>query len=99
MVEGGHEVKTVLSIETARPVTIHELNDFFAGLSARVPGCFVSQGPSSRGRVSVVILSNRPVQLETAEEVLESLPRLCDAITGLDLQESIPRRPRALAAT
>ncbi|WP_328291455.1 hypothetical protein OG218_01855 [Kineococcus sp. NBC_00420] len=87
-------MKTVLSIETARPVAIHELNDFFAGFSARVPGCFVSQGPSSRGRVSAVILSNRPIRLEIAEEVLESFPRLCDAITGLALQESVPRRPR-----
>lgn len=92
----GHDVKTVLAIETVRPVTIHELNGFFAALSARIPGCSVSQGPSGRGRVSVVILSNRSIQLETAEDVLESFPQLCDAITSLDLQESAPRRRRGV---
>ena len=90
-------MKTVLSIDTARPVTIQELNGFFAALSTRVPGCFVSQGPSSRGRVTAVILASRPVSLETAEEVLDSLPHLCEAIVGLEIQENRPRRPRAAA--
>lgn len=88
-------MKTVLTITTARPITIHELNEFLSGLSRRVPGCFVSQGPSSPGRVQAVLLSPRPITLETAEAALDDLPHLCEAITDLSLQQSAPRtRPR-----
>lgn len=95
-------MKTILSIETARPITIHELNEFLSGISHRVPGCFVSQGPSGPGRVQAVILSPKPIALEIAEDVLNGLPHLCDAITDLSLQQSAPRsrvRPPAADPT
>ncbi|GAA0306502.1 hypothetical protein GCM10009528_24690 [Kineococcus aurantiacus] len=75
---------------------MRDLNGFISGISERVPGCFVSQGPSSRGKVTVTILAPSAVSLETAEEVLESLPELCDAISGISLQEAVRRpNPRA----
>ena len=87
-------MKTVLAIETTRPIGVRDLNGFIAGISERVPGCFVSQGPSTRGRVTVTILAPAAVPLEVAEQVLESLPELCDAISGIALQEAAPRRAR-----
>ncbi|WP_432495575.1 hypothetical protein [Kineococcus gypseus] len=78
-------MKTVLAIETTKPIGIRDLNGFLAGLAGRLPGCFVSQGPSTRGRLTVTVLSSAPVALEDAEEVLESLPHLCDSIAGLSL--------------
>ncbi|ABS01553.1 hypothetical protein FHR75_002108 [Kineococcus radiotolerans] len=87
-------MKTVLAIETTRPIGVRDLNGFIAGISERVPGCFVSQGPSTRGRVTVTILAPAAVPLEVAEQVLESLPELCDAISGIALQEAAPRRVR-----
>ena len=84
-------MKTVLAIETTKPIGIHELNRFLTGIADRMPGCFVSQGPGGRGRLNVVIFSSVPVSLEVAEEVLESLPHLCDSISGLSLQQSVRR--------
>jgi hypothetical protein len=88
-------MKTVLAIETTRPIGTRDLNGFVTGISERVPGCFVSQGPSTRGKVTVTILSPAAVPLEVAEEVLESLPELCDAISGISLQEAVRRPPRS----
>ena len=85
-------MKTVLAIETTRPIGTRDLNGFISGISERVPGCFVSQGPSSRGKVTVTILSPQAVPLEVAEQVLETLPELCDAISGMSMQEAA-RRP------
>lgn len=92
-------MKTVLAIETTRPIGVRELNGFISGISERVPGCFVSQGPSSRGKVTVTILSPQAVSLEVAESVLDTLPELCDAISGITLQEAVrrPQRPRTPA--
>jgi hypothetical protein len=87
-------MKTVLAIETTRPIGVRELNGFIAGIAERVPGCFVSQGPSSRGKVTITLLSPQAVPLETAEAVLDTLPELCDAISGITMQESVRRPPR-----
>ncbi|MCI2237863.1 hypothetical protein MN205_05080 [Kineococcus sp. TRM81007] len=84
-------MKTVVQIETTKPIGIRELNGFLTGIAQRMPGCFVSQGPSSRGRLTVVVLAPAPLELEVAEEVLESLPHLCDSIAGLSLGEPARR--------
>ncbi len=42
--------------------------------------------------MTVTILSPQAVPLEVAEQVLESLPELCDAISGMSMQEAV-RRP------
>ncbi|WP_432492017.1 hypothetical protein [Kineococcus auxinigenes] len=84
-------MKTVLEIETTKPIGTRELNGFLSGIAAAVPGCFVSQGPSTRGRLTVTVLSSTPLALEVAEQVLESLPHLCDSIASLSLHEP-PRR-------
>ena len=81
-------MKTVLAIETTEPVGIHELNGFLNGITRRMPGSFVSQGPSTGGQVTVIVFSSTPFELEVAEEVLESLPHLCDSIAGLSLHGS-----------
>ncbi|MGI4896679.1 MAG: hypothetical protein ACRYF3_16355, partial [Janthinobacterium lividum] len=73
-------MKTVLTIETTVPISTHELNGFLTGIAERLPGCFVSQGPSTRGRLTVTILSSVAVGLEIAEEVLDTLPHLSDSI-------------------
>ncbi|MEZ0493418.1 hypothetical protein AB2L28_14355 [Kineococcus sp. TBRC 1896] len=96
-------MKTVLSIETTRPIGVRDLNGFISGIAERVPGCFVSQGPSSRGKVTVTILSPQAVTLEVAEQVLEGLPDLCDAISGMSMEEATRRpnprqQPRPAAA-
>jgi len=94
-------MKTVLAIETTRPIGVRDLNGFISGIAERVPGCFVSQGPSSRGKVTITILSPQAVSLETAEAVLDTLPELCDAISGITLQEAVrraPQRPRPAPA-
>ena len=87
-------MKTVLTIETTKPISTRELNGFLSGIAERMPGCFVSQGPSTQGRLTVTILSSTPVLLEVAEEVLDGLPHLSDSIAGLDLQEVVRRAPR-----
>ena len=91
-------MKTVLVLETTRPIGARELNGFLSGLSAQMPGCFVSQGPSTAGRLTVTVLSSTPVELEVAEQVLESLPQLCDAISSLELQQPVSRFAAARAA-
>ncbi|GAA4984192.1 hypothetical protein [Kineococcus glutinatus] len=85
-------MKTVLAIETTKPIGIHDLNGFLQGIALHMPGAFVSQGPSTRGRLTVSVLAPGPLPLEVAEQVLESLPHLCDSIAGLSLQEATPRR-------
>jgi hypothetical protein len=90
-------MKTVLAIETTRPIGTRDLNGFVTGISERVPGCFVSQGPSTKGKVTVTILSPQAVPLEVAEQVLESLPELCDAISAITLEEAVRRPPRRTA--
>ncbi|GAB7193206.1 hypothetical protein NUM3379_39150 [Kineococcus sp. NUM-3379] len=80
-------MKTVLEIETTRPIGIHELNVFLKGITGHMPGSFVSQGHSTAGRLTVIVFSAAPLLLEVAEEVLESLPHLCDSIAGLSLHE------------
>ena len=92
-------MKTILAIETNRPIGTRDLNGFISGISERVPGCFVSQGPSTRGKVTVTILSPQAVPLEVAEQVLETLPELCDAISGISLQEAVPRPQRQRPTT
>ncbi|WP_432564948.1 hypothetical protein [Kineococcus sp. SYSU DK003] len=86
-------MKTVLAIETTRPIGVRDLNGFISGIAERVPGCFVSQGPSSRGKITVTILAPQAVPLEVAETVLDTLPELCDAISGISLQENVRRMP------
>ena len=81
-------MKTVLAMETTRPIGIQELNVFLRGITGRMPGSFVSQGPSTAGRLTVIVFSAVPLALEVAEEVLESLPHLCDSIAGLSLHGS-----------
>lgn len=84
-------MKTVIAMEVTRPVGVHDLNGFISGISERVPGAFVSQGPGARGKITITILAPNAVPLEVAEQVLELLPELCDTISGIALQEP-PRR-------
>ncbi|WP_432572963.1 hypothetical protein [Kineococcus sp. SYSU DK005] len=84
-------MKTVLAIDTIKPIGVRELNGFLTGIAAAVPGCFVSQGPSTRGRLTVTILAPTAVPLEVAEQVLDTLPHLCESITGLSLHDPARR--------
>ncbi len=43
-------MKTVLAIETTRPIGVRDLNGFISGIAERVPGCFVSRGPAAAAR-------------------------------------------------
>ena len=85
-------MKSVLIIETSKPIGIQDLNGFLAAIAAHMPGCFVSQGPATRGRLTVYVLAPTPLLLEVAEQALEASPHLCDSITGLSLREAA-RRP------
>ncbi|WP_432486809.1 hypothetical protein [Kineococcus sp. SYSU DK018] len=84
-------MKTVLEIETTKPIGTRELNGFLVGIAATMPGCFVSQGPSTRGRLTVTVLAPTSLALEVAEEVLESLPHLCESIASLSLRKPVSR--------
>ena len=80
-------MKTVLALETTKPIGVHELNVFLNGITRHMPGSFVSQGPGTSGRLTVIVFSSVPLELEVTEQVLEALPHLCDSIAGLSLHD------------
>ena len=84
-------MKGVLIIETSKPIGVRDLNGFLAAMVAQMPGAVVSQGPAARARLTVNVLASIPLDLEVAEEALEAVPHLCDAIVGLSLREAVPR--------
>ena len=84
-------MKSVLIIETSKPIGVRDLNCFLAAIVEHMPGAFVSQGPAVRGRLTVYVFCAVPLALEVAEEALESTPHLCDSITGLYLREPVRR--------